>query len=188
METCDQTKGQSVYQHGVSVNLHVNQLISGDTSDWKLPDWFDRYKSDLLKNTHSREIIDDYTIFHDCGKPFCKTIDEDGKTHFKNHAEVSKKTFLEYDGNHVVAKLIGDDMVIHTDTADQIQSKIENDWTIQDACTLLIVALSEIHSNAKLFGGIDSISFKQKFKKIEQRGKQICKFYLERNSNERLAQ
>lgn len=43
------------------------------------------------------------------------------------------------------------------------------------AITLLITGLSEIHSNAKMFGGTDSTSFKIKLKSITQRGKQIFK-------------
>lgn len=41
--------------------------------------------------------------------------------------------------------------------------------------TLLLVGLAEIHSNAKMFGGLDSTSFKIKWKNINQRGKQIIK-------------
>ena len=66
-------------------------------------------------------------------------------------------------------------VVIHTATAEEIDKKLEEDWTEQDACTLLLAALAEIHSNAKMFGGIDSTSFKMKWKQLDRRGKQICK-------------
>jgi hypothetical protein len=41
------------------------------------------------------------------------------------------------------------------------------------AMTLLLTGLAEVHSNAQMFGGLDSTSFKIKFKSINQRGKQI---------------
>jgi hypothetical protein len=37
------------------------------------------------------------------------------------------------------------------------------------------VALSELHSNAQLFGGTESTSFKIKWKQIDKRGRAICK-------------
>jgi hypothetical protein len=39
------------------------------------------------------------------------------------------------------------------------------------ACTLLLSALAEVHSNANMFGGIDSTSFKIKWKHLDKRGK-----------------
>jgi hypothetical protein len=41
------------------------------------------------------------------------------------------------------------------------------------ALTLLLTGLAEVHSNANMFGGIESTSFKIKYKSICQRGKQI---------------
>lgn len=41
------------------------------------------------------------------------------------------------------------------------------------AKTNLIAGLSEIHANASMFGGIDSTSFKIKWKQISKRGKKI---------------
>lgn len=179
MNNCEQTSGQSVYQHGISVNQYFKELISDQPLEkWKLPDWFLSYKPLLVANLHDLTIIDEYTIYHDAGKVFCKTIDLNGKVHFPNHAEVSKKAYLDTGGNEIAGQLIGYDMDIHVFTSEQIANRCENDWSIKDACTLLLVALSEIHSNSRLFGGIESISFKQKFKKIDQRGKQICKFYF----------
>ena len=44
-----------------------------------------------------------------------------------------------------------------------------------EAISLLLVALSEIHANAEMFGGIESTSFKIKWKQIDKRGNAICK-------------
>lgn len=38
----------------------------------------------------------------------------------------------------------------------------------------LIAGLAEVHSNAKMFGGMDSTSFKIKWNQINKRGKVIC--------------
>jgi hypothetical protein len=44
-----------------------------------------------------------------------------------------------------------------------------------EAITLLLAGLAEVHSNAKMFGGIDSESFKIKWSQINKRGKAICR-------------
>lgn len=172
----EQTPGQSVYQHGLSVQQHFLELIDNPI-DRKLPDWFLQNKEELLNNLHPQEIINLYLLHHDCGKPLCKTI-EDGKTHFPNHAQVSKETWLSVGGDPIIANLIGWDMILHTANASEIDEYLKV-WTKQDAYTLLLASLSELHSNAKMFGGTTSDSFKIKFKQIDRRGKQICKFFKE---------
>jgi hypothetical protein len=47
------------------------------------------------------------------------------------------------------------------------------------AISLLITGLAEIHANAEMFGGIESTSFKMKYKQINRRGKQIIKILKE---------
>ena len=60
-------------------------------------------------------------------------------------------------------------MDIHLLKSDGVESFSKHPY----ALTLLIVGLSEIHSNSQMFGGIGSTSFKIKLKSITQRGKQI---------------
>lgn len=181
MLKCEQTPGQSVYQHGISVNQHfddlmdyLNGLYSLPEGRWKLPEWLETYKGDIIANLHNRGQIERYLIFHDAGKPYCRTWDG----HFPNHAAVSKYIWSCIGGNDRVGHLIGEDMVMHSASAEEIDKKLDEDWTEQDACTLLLAALCEIHSNAKMFGGelgIKSEQFKMKWKQIDRRGKQICK-------------
>jgi len=185
MQSCEQTQGMSIYQHGVSVNDYFHDLYNHIIHkeqlkfEWKLPDWI--YESSLWKNALPLKIINEYQIFHDCGKPFALSIDEDGKRHFPNHAEISKNTWLQYnnvtDDNIQIADLIGMDMDIHLlkDTG------IDEFCKRNEAATLLLTGLAEIHSNASMFGGIESISFKTKFKSINKRGKKITTYLMEKS-------
>lgn len=176
---CEQTQGQSVFDHGMSVKEYtfdlLNQLRGIPTEKvWKLPDWFCNRLT-----PYSDDIIDEYTRLHDIGKPVCRIV-EDGKVHFPNHAEVSKRVYLEAGGNPIVANLIGWDMCIHTLNSNEIADLCEI-WTAKDASTLLIVSLAELHSNARMFGGelgIESVSFKIKFKHVDKRGRQVFKHYF----------
>lgn len=223
MLRCEQTQGQSVYQHGLSVRKHFFELIDHlqnghPLEGWRVPKWLEEYGPEIIKNLHDMETISNYTLYHDCGKPYCRTVDADGRVHFPNHAEVSRDVWMNVGKSKVVGHLIANDMVIHTATAEEITYKITSDecaecdgtglsdeplycggeyngmancvhcdrgytrkaeWSKQDALTLLLAALAEIHSNAKMFGGIESSSFKSKWKKIDRRGNQICKHYFE---------
>lgn len=175
MQQCQQTAGQSVYQHGVSVKEHIFQLIgyleTGEISgDWKLPDWLDEYRSQIVSVLLPQDIIEEYTIYHDCGKPYCKSVDENGRTHFSNHANVSSQKWLDVGGNPQAAELMKMDMIIHTMKAVEIDEFI----THPESITLLLAGLAEVHANAKMFGGLDSTSFKIKWNQINKRGKKIC--------------
>ena len=176
MKNCSQTKEQTIYEHGISVRDHVFQIInyiktSTIDGEWKLPSWLIENKEKILSKLLSENIIEIYTLFHDVGKPYCKITDENGKNHFPNHAEVSKKIWLEHGGDVQVGKLIGMDMMVHTMKAADVDSFIEH----PEAVTLLLVGLAEVHANSKLFGGIESISFKMKWNQIDKRGKAIIK-------------
>ena len=75
--------------------------------------------------------------------------------------------------DHLTSDLIGHDMDIHVMNAKEIDNFFNDNRQI--VISLLITALAEIHANADMFGGLNSISFKMKFKRINQRGKQILK-------------
>lgn len=180
MKNCPQTETQSVYDHGISVWEHTKKLIAGNFEGFKLPSWFIDNHRLIVNNLHSTEVIKNYNIFHDCGKPYCLEVDSEGKRHFPQHEEVSKQTWLKHSDDEAVAELIGYDMAIHRDTADLIKSY---GWSKQTAFTLLITALAELHSNAKMFGGIESTSFKIKWKKWDKRGKMILKMFEEKDEH-----
>ena len=173
MAKCPQTETQSVLDHGESVWVFTQRILNKDFDGMRIPDWLTNNFDEIVSNLHDMKVIEDYNILHDCGKPFCLTIDEEGKSHFPNHAEVSKETYLKLpDANPIVGNLIGWDMVLHTATAEEIAAM---NLSKADSYTLLITALAEIHSNANMFGGIENVSFKQKWKKLDRRGNMILK-------------
>ncbi len=175
MKNCEQTKGLSVLDHGISVKNYlfdlINHLRNGDTLkyEWVLPDWLYANKDLILSSLPDDNTLELYTTYHDVGKPFCLTIDSDGKRHFPNHAEVSYNIFKQIFNNDVAAELIRHDMDIHLLKSNGVDEFCNNKFAI----TLLLTGLAEVHSNAQMFGGLDSTSFKIKNKSINQRGKQI---------------
>lgn len=175
MSRCNQSKEQSILQHGLSVRDYVFDLINilnGNKPkyNWRLPEWFLNNKDFFLKNILDKNTIEQYTIFHDCGKPYCYNEDDTG-IHFNSHAEISYNIWMEISPkNEQVGKLIKMDMDIHT-----LKSKdIKEFSSRKESATLLLVGLAEIHSNAVMFGGITSNSFKIKLKQIDRKGKAIC--------------
>ena len=166
----------TIYQHGLDVWTKFEELIdylSSDTFDeykHPIPQWIISHKDILLPICikHLDE-IKNYLIYHDCGKPFCLSTDEQGRRHFNNHAEISKQTFLKYCSNQFIADLIGKDMLCHITKPKDYQSII-NDEHIE---ILLCSGLASIHSNAEMFGGFNSDSFKIKFKNLDKLGSRI---------------
>jgi hypothetical protein len=172
MLTCYQFKDMNVLQHGQDVNRWYNDLIGAQSLDWRKPEWLD--KALAATANIDPEIIRLYQIYHDCGKPFCRIVDEDGKQHFPNHAEVSYQTWLKHsDGSDMslhIARLIRKDMDCHTAKGEEsIKAFIED----KDAHILLLTGLCELHSNAQMFGGIESTSFKIKFKQLDKIGRKL---------------
>lgn len=175
MKSCEQTKGMSVLEHGISVKNYLFDLINHlrDKTplkyEWKLPEWVYENSDFILNQLPDEKTLSLYTTYHDCGKPFCLEVDLEGKRHFPNHAEKSYEIFNQVFKNKIAADLVKHDMDIHILKADGVEDFCKNPLAI----TLLITGLAEIHSNAAMFGGIDSTSFKIKLKSITQRGKQI---------------
>lgn len=175
MHSCLQTEGQSIYQHGQSVKEHYFELLfmlknNLTLPGWHLPNWLFKFRNQILENLLSEEIMTEYLIYHDCSKPFCKTIDENGKVHFPDHAEKSYHLWLNSGGNEQAALLMKMDMDIHKLKSNDIKEFIKR----KECISLLLAGLSEVYSNSKLFGGIESVSFKIKNKHLEKVGKWIC--------------
>lgn len=178
MKACNQTREQTILQHGLSVWRFTRLLLDKDYSHFKLPDWWNDYAPEIYRNLFDRKTIKHYTIWHDCGKPSCVEFDEQGRQHFPNHAEISYNIFFQTFGEKYSdsAVLIKHDMLLHTATLEQIDSMQIADKRI--LATLLISALAELHSNAQMFGGIESTGFKIKWKRYCKLGLKICQKYF----------
>lgn len=175
-------KNLSVYEHGISVHDYFIDLYEHILNnkklkyEWKLPEWINNIK--LWNNIEDINIIKNYQIFHDCGKPYCLEIDDTGRKHFKNHAKISSDIWRELSSSGLEADLMLHDMDIHL-----MKSKdVEPFCNLPYSATLLITGLCELHSNASMFGGIESTSFKIKFKSINKFGKRITKHIEEKNN------
>lgn len=173
MDSCEQTKGMTVHQHGAMVALYYEDLLdhleNGEplAFEWRLPEW--AMRPEVLHGLPHQEVMHAYHVFHDCGKPFCLEIDEEGRRHFPDHAAVSKRVWLEAGGDREVGDLIGMDMDAHLLKADGLEEFASR----PQAKALLLTALAEIHANASMFGGIESTSFKIKWKHLDKRGRQV---------------
>ena len=182
MMDCDQTKGQNVLQHGRSVREHyfaIVEHLEGKTDlnifeNWKIPEWVDQYRERILETLPSRYVMDRYLTLHDCGKPVVREVDEEGKTHFPNHAAQSTITYRETfadEADESVAYLIEHDMDAHMLKAAGVPEFAKHPLAVAQ----ILAALAEVTSNAGMFGGIGSTSFKIKYKQIDQRGKALMK-------------
>lgn len=182
MMDCEQTAGQNVLQHGRSVREHYFALVQhmegridlSHANNWKVPTWIDENKELILASLPKNYIMDRYLTLHDCGKPTVREIDEVGRSHFPEHANASYETYkdtFQDEANETVGYLILHDMDIHMLKADGLQSFSERETVFAH----LLAGLAELTSNAAMFGGIQSTSFKIKYKQIDQRGKALCK-------------
>ena len=170
MKEVEQFSGMSVLDHGRDVFARYLDLISPEPQlKWRMPDWVEKLKPLQLP----LETMKHYLIYHDCGKPFCRTVDADGRQHFPNHAQVSYDTWMQYaetDEDRQIGKLILMDMDAHTIKGDAINEFIK---LLPEAPSLIFAALAEIHSNAAWKNQLDSDQFKIKWKQIDKIGKRL---------------
>jgi len=176
MQACAQTDGQNILEHGLSVCDHLFDLLNHlEGKDaryaWKIPPWLTR---ELYKREKHRLCDSDtlrlYTTYHDCGKPFCK----DG-LHFPAHALYSYHYFNQVFNNPTAAQLILHDMDVHLCKPSNVANLLQAN---PNAFTLLLASLAEIHSNAAMFGGTDSASFKIKWKHIDKVGRNLIAMFV----------
>lgn len=178
MLDCQQRQGQNMMQHGESVRDYLFDLLKFlrdpqhiSKFQWRFPQWLLSHAKQLVDKLPPDYILEKYALWHDCGKPFCKVVDEEGKVHYPDHARVSAQVFRElYPEQEDVARLIEMDMDIHTLQVDGIEAFAKR----PEAVALLLTGLAEVHSNAALFGGIGTDSFKIKWKHLDKRGAAIC--------------
>lgn len=179
MRSCEQTAGQSILEHGLSVWAHLRELLDfldGEALDparWRTPSWLVENRDLIRSLVLPRDVLREYAIFHDCGKPRCRTVDAEGRVHFPDHAEASYRAWLEAGGDEDVAFLIRNDMRLHTASSEEAD-RFFRETDRRFLASLALSALAEVHSNAAMFGGIESTSFKIKWKKLDRLGKKLC--------------
>jgi len=132
-----------------------------------------------LINQYDSETMKQYQTYHDCGKPYCRVVDDEGKQHFPDHARISSEIYAKYfdypasptspnfPDSHLITLMISDDMNFHT-----LKSEELNKWfklhenNPKYLCSLYLTAWAEIISNSKMFGGMESTSYKIKRKTL----------------------
>lgn len=183
MSNCYQMPGMTVLEHGRLVRTYLFDLIgylkTGQCRfEWKLPSWIDQYGQCLLSQLPPDSILDEYTVYHDCGKPYCRKVDEAGRQHFPNHAAISAQVWGAANGSNEACRLMAMDMDMHCLKADGVEEFAFR----PEAATLMLTALAEVHANSTMFGGVDSTGFKIKWKHLDKRGRQVCEAMEKRGS------
>ena len=177
MKNTLQFPGMNVYEHGESVvdwftDLYINAIRQTPFSKkWRHTKWV--YDRRLTSKLLPLEILNTYLLWHDIGKPYCRIIDEQGRVHFPNHAEISKNIWNENSDNSeeskIIGELIGMDMLAHTVRGEDLLAFAKHPY----APSLLFAAYAEIHSNAAWLNALESDSFKIKIKQLEKLAKSI---------------
>ena len=175
MRNCFQSKGQDMLQHGEAVRdkylqmlgaLRVGELPAG----WRCPTWLTAQSAGLFLDRLPRDsVMAYYHLYHDCGKPQVRAVDEQGRPHFPGHAEASARVWRQNGGCEEVAQLIAQDMDVHLLKAEDVPEFAAR----PTAPALLLTGLAEVHANALMFGGQESPSFKAKLKHLERRGRAV---------------
>ncbi|KVP75482.1 hypothetical protein WJ96_07175 [Burkholderia ubonensis] len=177
MRACMQFRTQNVLEHGEAVLAKYQTLMAhardGRLPDgWRQPKWWTPETAQRLAQAQPPEaIMTNYLRYHDCGKPICRIQDEAGRQHFPNHAAVSAQLWAQIGGHPDEVWLMANDMLLHTGSAEECEAIRGRHL----APALMFAALSEIHANAEMFGGIETDSFKSKAKQLERRTTQLLK-------------
>lgn len=166
MKNCYQFENIDMYQHGVMVHEAykslINLLESGMILEG-LPESLIEIYQKNKDNLFDISCMKFYQTYHDCGKPYCRTVDENGKQHFPDHAKVSYEKFKEvFPEEETEQMLILHDMDFHTLKVEELTELAESDYGF----SLFLTAWAELIANSQMFGGFDSTSFKIKKKKL----------------------
>lgn len=168
MTSCEQTPGMNMLQHGQMVHAHyldlISQLENGTHECTELKLIWEHIKHSLP----STDILKRYQTYHDCAKPLCLEIGDDGKRRFPNHAELSAKQYHRiFPEDELISDLIRHDMDFHIMRGDDLLRL----WKSPLAPALYLTAWAEISANAEMFGGKQSESYKIKRSRLIQAGK-----------------
>lgn len=156
------------YQKLMDAIEHKNEQYFKDigfTFDWE-------FIEKLYQNQYDLDNMESYQIYHDCGKHLSKTIDENGKIHYPNHAQHSSDLYGKYFDNKIAQDLILKDLNFHTFKSEEMAKWLETE-NKQTLASLYLTAWAEILANSSMFGGIESESFKIKRKRLIQHGKKL---------------
>ena len=154
-------------------------LAGGETKyEWRMPDWLLANKDYIFTHmTNWDEWFMTYLEYHDIGKPYCREVDSEGKQHFPDHANVSADVWLAVNKDsdpretQWIGNMIRKDMDMHLlrpSGAEEYAQTNPDTWLLS-----LIAAFCEIHANASMFGGLESTSFKIKYKNLCAIGKKL---------------
>jgi hypothetical protein len=174
MEKTYQFQNINMLEHGKMVFKSYQEILNNSETliSWIGQDLFDL----LVGNQYPLLIMEVYQIYHDCGKPYCRTFDESGRQHFPNHAQISGDIYQQYFDCPEAHKLILNDMQFHTLKGEELIQWIKKEEKIF-ICSLYLTAWSEIIANSSMFGGFDSTSFKIKKKQLITAGKKLMHYY-----------
>jgi len=168
MVNTEQTPGQNIMEHGLDVQRYCKGIYdyfkTGKDFSFKAPPEFYELMKKQIHKIDEYNLLK-YAIFHDLGKPYCLEYDENGKKHFRDHAKASRQKWLEISNNTFIADLIEQDMDLHTLKPEQVHEFIQR----KTFPYLLLSCIAEINSNASMFGGYESESFKIKYKRLQSR-------------------
>jgi len=174
-----QSKGLSILDHGLSVRRWYLDLLGHVVSGsplllrWRMPEWIGSPVLRRLLTQADDSLIGLYQVYHDCGKPLCREVDAEGRQHFPDHAAVSARRWRECSdgppGSEEIACLIGMDMDVHSLRPGGVAEFASR----PQAGVLLATGLSELHSNAEMFGGTCSPGFRSKHKRISILGGRV---------------
>ena len=177
MRTCMQFRTQSTLDHGDAV-LEMYRTLTSHAREGKLPEgwrqpkwWSPETAQQLAAAQPPEDLMANYLRYHDCGKPLCRIEDDEGRQHFPNHAAISAQLWEHLGGHPDEVWLMANDMLLHSGSAEECEAIRGH----RLAPALMFAALSEIHSNAEMFGGIETNSFKAKAKQLERRTAQLLK-------------
>ena len=176
MKSCYQFKNIDMFEHGLMVNNAYQKILKKDSVFLQYMNFDDNGKSNfekLLQLQYDSTLMRHYHLYHDCGKPYCLTIDEQGRSHYPNHAEISAKIHAQHFSCETANNLIKNDMIFHQSNASQLSAclKLNNDKKMLSS--IYLTAWAEIFANSQLFGGFESEGFKIKKKKLISHGKKL---------------
>ena len=164
MQNCYQFEGVNMYDHGLMVNKEYFNIISslelGFIDEVFPEELYEIYRNNVLIPF---TVMLQYQTLHDCGKPFCREVDQLGRTRYPDHAVVSHSIIRELFPTEIdLQYLVLHDMDFHTlkpkDLVEVANSKY--------GFSLYLTAWSELIANSQMFGGYDSVSFKIKRKHL----------------------